>query len=251
MGVKETVSSSYIAKQKAAHAFKPLPFRRRVLITGATNRDSIGAAIVARICKAGRVEVTGFVGDVRTDIPNQSWGAFDTVICCHGVAHLDWLEVCPEEKAREIVEVNLLASILITRAFVRATLASPHHKQLFFIGSMAHRSVLNGSAAYCASKAGLQHFARCAAWELAPKGYDVFCINPSNTEGTRMTEETIQGLMRYRDLDRGEAEAYWGATLPKARWLRPENVADLVAWLFVGNGEYLSGAALDLPGGQR
>jgi ketoreductase len=116
---------------------------------------------------------------------------------------------------------------------------------------MAYKAVLNGSSPYCAAKAGLAHFARCLAWELAPKAFDVFCVHPSNTKGTPMTEETIKGLMRYRGLDRKEAEAYWGAVLPKWQWLLPENIADLVSFLVSGKAEYLSGANLDMAGGQR
>jgi 3-hydroxybutyrate dehydrogenase len=245
---KDEVSRGYITAQKVVHAGLELPPDRRVLITGAGHPDGIGAAIVRRLSHA---YFDHFKGDVRKDLDAPPWGAYDTLIAVHGVTHLDWIENFPTEKAREILEVNLLANIAMTTAFVNATLHQPYRKQIFFIGSLAHRAVLNGSAAYCASKAGLQHFARCAAWELAPKGYDVFCINPSNTLGTAMTEETIVGLMRYRHLTREEAEGYWGAVLPKANWLTPSDIADLVEWLFSGKGEYLSGTALDLPGGQR
>ena len=150
-----------------------------------------------------------------------------------------------------MVETNLTATMLLVRDFVRFTLLLPYRKHIVLIGSMAGTHVLNASAAYCASKAGLAMYVRAAAWELAPKGYDVFGVNPSNTEGTPMTAKTIDGLARYRGLSREEATAYWGACLPKAAWLQPADIAGVVAFLLSGAGSYLSGANLDLAGGQR
>lgn len=247
---KEQVSNAYVAEELRRSAVWPLPMERRVLITGAGKSGSIGEAIANRLRTVNN-KVLHFQGDVRDDVDERELREFDTLICCHGVTWLDWLENAPIERVREIIDVNLTGSILLARAFVRATYAMRFHKQMFFIGSMAHRAVLNGSAAYCASKAGLQHFVRCAAWELAPKGYDVFCINPSNTEGTPMTEDTIRGLMRYRGLTREAADSYWGAVCPKGKWLQPQDIARTVQWLFEGNGEFLSGTAIDLPGGAR
>ena len=76
-------------------------------------------------------------------------------------------------------------------------------------------------------------------------------INPSNTEGTPMTEETIKGLMRYRGLDREQAENYWGAILPKHKWLQPNEIADICSFFVSGKSNYMSGTQIDLSGGQR
>ena len=66
-----------------------------------------------------------------------------------------------------------------------------------------------------------------------------------------MTEETIKGLMRYRYLTRSEAEEYWGASLPKERWLQPADIAETVAFLISGKADYLSGSNIEMAGGQR
>lgn len=241
---KAEVSASYMERMKAEHTSKPYPTNPLILITGTSRSGSIGEEIAARFEKIRRLE-----GDVRD-------GEFDfegagALILCHGAVHMDWLEDAPEHKIREVIDVNLTGSIRMIRNFVRATLHAPYRKRIISIGSMAHRAVLNGSAPYCASKAGLAHFIRCAAWELAPKGYDVYAVHPSNTEGAPMSEDTIRGLMRYRNLSRAEAEAYWGAVLPRERWLNTGDIADLVEFLVRGNSAYLSGAQLELAGGQR
>lgn len=248
---KDAISRSYMEAMKTEHAGKPYKDMHRVAINGAERKGSIGEATYNRLYSSVKVDnIIRISGDVRDE--EYSFNPeIDILIMCHGVVHMDWLEDAPYEKVREVIDVNLTGSINLIQQFVRDTIKAPHKKKIISIGSMAYRNVLNGSAAYCASKAGLAHYIRCAAWELAPKGYDVYCVHPSNTEGAPMSEETVQGLMRYRNLDRAAAEAYWGAVLPREHWLQPQDIADVVAFLVEGNSAYLSGAQIDLGGGQR
>lgn len=255
---KSRVSWDYMTNQKARHAGKEIRPVRRVLITGADKSNSIGAAIEKKlqacVYETARLEVD--VRDnamqIRAAILKSFEGQLpDALVMSHGVTHLDWFEDCPEEKIRDIIDVNLIGSAIVAQEFVKLTIEEPCAKSIVSIGSMAYRAVLNGSAAYCASKAGLAHLMKCLAWELAPKGYSVFSVHPSNTEGAPMSEDTIQGLMRYRGLNRQEAEAYWGASLPKARWLQPQDIADEVEILLSGRVEYLSGGNIEMAGGQR
>src|SRR5580765_4398278 len=176
MSVKSEISAAYTADQLALHGGKPIKLPPRALITGAHKAGSIGEAIYFDLKKAD-AQVFSFEGDVR----NARLGCddYDTLIMCHGVSHLDWFEEAPEDKVKEIIDVNLFGTYRMAAQFVRLTLDSEVRKRIIIIGSMAHRMVLNGSAAYCASKAGLAMLVRCMSWELAPKGYDVYCIHPS------------------------------------------------------------------------
>jgi NAD(P)-dependent dehydrogenase (short-subunit alcohol dehydrogenase family) len=165
--------------------------------------------------------------------------------------HLDWFENTPQEKIEEIFAVNVVGSIRLIQAFVRATLDSEERKRIIVIGSMAYNKVLNGSSIYCASKAAMAHFVRCIAWELGPKAYDVFAIHPSNVLDAPMSEETIQGLMRYRNMSRAAAEAYWNDGTFRDQPLTKWEIADLVSYLFTPSSAYLSGTQLELAGGAR
>lgn len=249
---KESVSSCYMAEQKYIHSGKKLPLNRIGLITGDGRTGSIGEAIRKRLNPEFML-IESFQGDIRDmfNIQLQMKPELDTLILCHGVTHMDWFEEAPPEKLLEVVNVNLTGTIMAIQEFVKATIDSAHKKQIIVIGSMASKAVLNGSAVYCASKCALNHLIKCLAWELAPKGFDLFIINPSNTEGTPMTEDTITGLMRYRGLSRQDAEAYWGACLPRKDWLQTSDIAGLIDFILFGPSQYLSGATLDLAGGQR
>ena len=250
---KSEISQNYIEDMKDKQSFVHRTIRN-ALIVGA-EVGNIGGAIAERL----RLPGVGFQHVVEVDKRHHDFAKpfgkfavdFDVAVFANGFTHLDWFEDIPLEKINQIISDSLTASIVGAQSFVKDTINMPWQKNIVFVGSMAYRNVLNGSAVYCAAKAGLAHFAKCLAWELAPKGYNVFCVHPSNTEGTPMTEETIQGLMRYRGLSREEAEAYWGAVLPKNKWLQPEDIAETVNYQVSGKADYLSGANIDMAGGQR
>jgi hypothetical protein len=114
------------------------------------------------------------------------------LILANGTNHLDWVEGFSTVNAMKVINDSFTESVLTAQNFVRRTLGTPYRKKIVFIGSMAYRNVLNGSSVYCAAKAAIAQYSRCLAWELAPKGYDVFCVHPANTLDTPMTEETIK-----------------------------------------------------------
>jgi NAD(P)-dependent dehydrogenase (short-subunit alcohol dehydrogenase family) len=243
---KEQISASYLEETKAKH-LGSIERTLRATVIG-VDEGNIGWAIankleldyeaVRRYNKETYRDHAGYIGD-------------DTLVLCNGSTHLDWIEKQPEHKILQVMNDCLYTSITETKHFVNDTIEAPGPKYIVYIGSMAYNHVLNGSAVYCAAKAGLAHFAKCLAWVLAPKNYNVFCVHPSNTEHTPMTEETIKGLMRYRNLDRQAAEAYWGASLPRANWLQRWDIAEVVSFLVRGHADYMSGSQIELAGGQR
>lgn len=257
---KEQISQGYINDTKRRHraALSRYAMDRTAIVVGSNLRDNIGHAIAVELGESGfETVVEPTVSELNvTDSSSiiEPWfdahAEADTLVLAQGVNEMAWFE--DARYIRNVIDVNLTGTAVAAQAFVRATLNTDYHKTIVMIGSMAYTSVLNASAVYCASKAGLAMLARCLAWELAPKGYTVVAVHPSNTEGTPMTEATIEGLMRVRHITRTEAEAYWGAVLPKEHWLQPEDIASVVSYIAHGGaGGYLSGANLELRGGQR
>lgn len=262
MGLKEEVSSHYTETVKHVfgnQAATPFFKKRRAIVTGATKENSIGQAI------AHNFRVQGFES-VLTPSPNgldvtnanNCWSYFqenynaDTLVLSHGVTHLDWFEDQTPKDMEEVVTVNLLGTMYATQSFIQATLSHTYtRKHIVIIGSMAHNHVLNASAPYCASKAGVAHLVRCLGWELTPKGYYVFGVHPSNVQGTPMTEATIQGIQEYRHINREQAEEYWGAVNLMPEWLTASHIAEVVATLVHGDRGYQSGTNIELTGGQR
>jgi short-subunit dehydrogenase len=84
-------------------------------------------------------------------------------------------------KAAELVTVNLLAPVQLTRALVPAMTArgSGH---LVYVSSIAGATGVRHEAAYAGTKAGLNYFAESLAYELAGQGVGVSVVLPGAVE---------------------------------------------------------------------
>lgn len=67
------------------------------------------------------------------------------------------------------LRIGLEAPMLLTAAFLRATEGWPAQRKVLNISSGLGRRPMASQAAYCAAKAGMDHFTRCAALEEALK----------------------------------------------------------------------------------
>lgn len=72
----------------------------------------------------------------------------------------------PLELTRAL-RVGLEAPMLLTAAFLKATLALPIQRKVLNISSGLGRRPMASQAAYCAAKAGMDHFTRCLALDEA------------------------------------------------------------------------------------
>ena len=257
--MKDEIHRSYMQRQKTEHPYYDPPDSRGAAIIG-VRPGNIGEAIAERLFENASFDTVAGTneGAHNCSIPDSCLeffseaGRVDTLVVCAGETWLDWIEDQPFGQIVEVIHNSLLAPIVVTQVFVRLTMNDPWLKHIVYIGSMAYNRVLNASAPYCAAKAGLAHFSRCMAWELAPKGYRVFTVHPGNVLDTPMTEATIEGIARYRDMQKEHAELYWSSVEPVMGFLSKWEIESLVEQLVTNKYlEHLVGCQIELAGGVR
>ena len=76
------------------------------------------------------------------------------------------------------LRVGVEAPLLLSAAFLRATAGWPAPRKILNISSGLGRRAMAGSVAYCAAKAGMDHFSRALALELEGSGAAVVSLAP-------------------------------------------------------------------------
>lgn len=101
------------------------------------------------------------------------------------------------------IAVNLTAPIALTSAFLRLTERLDADKRVMQISSGAGRKPYAGWSAYCASKAGLDHFTRCVKLEqdALPFGAKVASVAPG------VIDTDMQALIRSAGEERFPSRA--------------------------------------------
>jgi NAD(P)-dependent dehydrogenase (short-subunit alcohol dehydrogenase family) len=90
------------------------------------------------------------------------------------------LDDIPAAQLADALRVDLEAPMLLTGAFLRATAGWKAARKVLNISSGLGRRAMAAQAAYCAAKAGMDHFTRCVALEQerVPNGARVCALAP-------------------------------------------------------------------------
>lgn len=144
----------------------------------------------------------------------------------------------PEAEWDQVVAVNLKGTFLCSQAVLPSMRAVGWGRIVNFSSTAGKNVSTVGGAHYTAAKAGVLGFTRHLAKEVAADGITVNAVCPGLID-TEMVRATI---------DDARVAAY-AAGFPIPRLGRPEEVAELVTFLASDRAAYITGASLDINGG--
>lgn len=195
---------------------------------------SRGVGVVGSATDVTDPEAVASMVDVAVD----RLGAIDILVNNAGVLRpTRFTDITPEEWAF-VVGVNLTGSFLCSRAVVPAMRAAGWGR-IVNLSSTAGKNVSTmGGAHYTAAKAGVLGLTRAVAAEVAADGITVNAVCPGLID-TDMTRNTITV----------EQQEAYARSFPIPRLGAPEEVASLVAFLASDDAAYITGASLDINGG--
>ncbi|GHH30404.1 3-oxoacyl-ACP reductase FabG [Streptomyces rubradiris] len=141
-----------------------------------------------------------------------------------------------------VINVNLRGTFLMTHA-VAEHMAKLGWGRVVNLSSIA--AVGNpGQANYSAAKAGIEGLTKTLALELGPLNVTVNAVAPGYV-ATEMTAALAAQAGRTAE----EHQAQAAATIPLRRVGRPEDIADVVAFLASDHASFVSGQIIHVAGG--
>lgn len=165
-------------------------------------------------------------------------GRVDVLVNNAGVLRPTPVIDIPEDEWDFVVGVNLKGTFLCSQAVLRPMRAAGWGR-IVNLSSTAGKNVSTvGGAHYTAAKAAVLGFTRHLAKEEAPHGITVNAVCPGLID-TDMVRSTISA----------EKQAAYAASFPIPRLGRPDEVAELVAFLASDRAAYITGASMDINGG--
>jgi NAD(P)-dependent dehydrogenase (short-subunit alcohol dehydrogenase family) len=166
------------------------------------------------------------------------FGRLDVLVNNAAAAWSTRFEQIGEAEWRRALDVNLTAAFLCIQAAVPAMKAN-HYGRVVNLSSTAGKSVSTlGGAHYTASKAGLLGLTRAAAKELGLHGITVNAVCPGLID-TELTREHATA----------EQLAAHARSFPIPRLGTAAEVAELICFLASERAGYITGAAIDINGG--
>jgi len=239
------------------------------LVTGAAS--GIGMAVARRLAdegarvalcdidRAGMERAARYAGHgaicVELDVTSEaSWetamaqvrdafDGLDVVVNSAGIIDIKSIEDTSLEDWRRVMAVNLDGTFLGCKFAVDAMKESG--------GSIVNMSSVSGLvggsnlAAYNASKGGVRLLSKSVALHCARKGYGIRCnsVHPSFAD-TPMVEQIAAGAR-----DPEKARDAMAGQVPLGRFVEPQEIAAMVAYLASDEAEFVTGAEFVIDGG--
>lgn len=192
--------------------------------------------------------VYGVVGDVsKSEALDQAYakalellgGRLDILINGAGIQYRCQAEDFPEERFRQILDVNLVGVFLMAQRAGRTMLAQGHGK-IINIASLSCFFGASMIAGYTASKGGVGQLTKVLSTEWAGRGVNVNAIAP----GYMVTELTA-------NIKEVNPEQYNNicTRIPKGRWGTAEDLQGLAVFLASDASDYITGTINLVDGG--
>jgi NAD(P)-dependent dehydrogenase (short-subunit alcohol dehydrogenase family) len=179
-------------------------------------------------------DISRMVASART-----RFGAVDILVNNAGVLRSSAVEQIGEDEWDLVVDTNLKACFLCAQAVV-SDMKARRYGKILNLASMAGRATSTlGGAHYTAAKAGVLGLTRHLARELAPYRINVNAISPGIVD-TPMIAGALTPEQRQK----------LAASIPFERLADPAEIASLVAFLVSDEAAYITGASVDIHGGE-
>jgi len=221
-----------------------LKFAREGATVVVCDLDADAVAAAVEECRAAGGEAEGFQLDVTSRdsldemvaAVKQKYGRIDTLVNNAGITRDARLQKMTAQQFEEVIDVNLRAVFNASQAVVD-TMIEGGGGTILNASSVVGIYGNYGQTNYAATKFGVIGFTKTWSRELGPKGIRVNAVAPGFVETAILSTVPDDVLQKMRD------------QVPLRRLGKPEEIADIYAFLASNEACYITGAVIEVSGG--
>jgi NAD(P)-dependent dehydrogenase (short-subunit alcohol dehydrogenase family) len=172
----------------------------------------------------------------------EAFGKLDVLVNAAGIIMSGSIEDTTLEDWDKMMNVNLRSVFYLTNQCVPYLIENKGN--IVNVSSVTGTRAFPNVLSYCVSKAAVDQLTRCAALELGPKGVRVNAVNPGVVvtnlhKKSGMEDEKYKAFLEHSK-----------TTHPIGRVGKPQEIAELIAFLASDKAGWITGATYEIDGGR-
>ncbi|MEE8633753.1 MAG: glucose 1-dehydrogenase [Methyloceanibacter sp.] len=204
------------------------------------------AELERKICKLGDQSIgvdadVSQVADLQklVDAAVAKFGRLDIMVNNAGIETRTSVLDTTEDQYDSVMQINLKSAFFGTQLAAQQMIKQGGGGRIINITSVHEDWPMPGNTAYCLSKGGMRMLTRTAGVELGPHDILVVGVGPGAVE-TPINDSTMDDPSKLKRLD---------SAIPLGRMARPEEIANVVAFLAGDAASYLTATTIFVDGG--
>lgn len=169
----------------------------------------------------------------------EKFGHVDVMVNNAGIETRTSVLDTTEEQYEKVLEVNLKSAFFGTQIAAKQMIKQGKGGRIVNITSVHEDWPMPGNIAYCLSKGGVRMLTRTAGLELAEHGILIVGVGPGAV-ATPINTSTMDDPEKMKKLQ---------AAIPLGRMAKPEEIANVVAFLASDESSYLTATTIFADGG--
>ncbi|HSP56063.1 MAG TPA: SDR family NAD(P)-dependent oxidoreductase [Dehalococcoidia bacterium] len=191
-------------------------------------------------------DVEGFFGAAV-----QRFGRIDIAVNNAGIGNpVAPLHMMPDDGFDQTIAVNLRGVFLCMRAAAQQMIKQGGGGRIISVSSQAGKTGFPMLGPYCATKAGVILMTQTMAKEVGTFKINVNCVCPGTID-TPLLRGALEPILNAA----GQTLEEWALknmpTIPLGRIGYPTDVAKVITFLASDDGDYMTGQAINITGGQE